>query len=100
MKRFFFAVLFVVTMTLSALVVGFCAGGLLHAAFGRSEGLADLGAMFNGAIVGALLGLVTSLLLLWRASPQTRLRVGISALGIAAFGALGTWIAVSMFGAW
>jgi hypothetical protein len=83
-------------------VLGFCFGGLLGPrlmAHG-GQGLAEVGAMLNGAIVGTALGAIAAVSAIFRLSRPRRQRLATSALLLAALTALFTAVAVQRFGAW
>jgi hypothetical protein len=83
-------------------VVGFCFGGLIgprlwgHA----GQGLEEIGAMLNGAILGALLGVAAAVVAIFRLSRERRQRFATSALALAAVTALFTGVVVQRFGGW
>lgn len=83
-------------------VLGFCFGGLIGPRlvdYG-GHGLAEVGAMLNGAIVGTLLGVLAAAGAIFRLSRARRQRLATSALALAALTALFTAVAVQRFGAW
>jgi hypothetical protein len=84
------------------LVVGFCFGGLIgpRLVSHGGQGLAEIGAMLNGAILGTLLGVVVALAAFFRLPRPRRQRLATSALAFAALTALFTAVAVQRFGAW
>ena len=84
------------------LVLGFCFGGLIGPRLMNhgGQGLAEIGAMLNGAIVGALVGLLAAAAAFWRLSPGRRQRLATSALALAALTALFTAVMVQRFDAW
>ena len=83
-------------------VVGFCLGGLVGARLvvHGGQGLAEVGAMLNGAILGTVLGVAAAALAFFRLSRERRQRLATSALALAALTALFTAVAVQRFGAW
>ena len=83
-------------------VLGFCFGGLIGPRlFHRGgQGLEEIGAMLNGAILGTALGLGAAVLAVWRLSPARRQRLATGALALAAVTALFTAIMVQRFDAW
>jgi hypothetical protein len=84
------------------LVLGFCFGGLIgpRLVHHSGQGLAEIGAMLNGAILGTVLGLLAAgAALLWLSRPR-RQRLATGALALAAVTALFTAIMVQRFGAW
>lgn len=83
-------------------VLGFCFGGLLGPRLvdHGGQGLAEVGAMLNGAIVGTLLGVLVAIGAIFRLSRSRRQRFATSALALAALTALFTAVAVQRFGAW
>lgn len=83
------------------LVLGFCFGGLigprlLH----RGQGLAEIGAMLNGAIVGTFLGVLSAVCARQWLTSVRRQRFATSALALAALTAFFTAVVVQRFGAW
>jgi hypothetical protein len=83
-------------------VLGFCFGGLLGPRLvdHGGQGLAEVGAMLNGAIAGTVLGTLAALVAFFRLSRARRQRFATSALALAALTALFTAVAVQRFGAW
>lgn len=83
-------------------VLGFCFGGLIGPRLmdHGGQGLAEVGAMLNGAILGATLGVLTAAAALFGLSRARRQRLATSALALAALTALFTAIVVQRFGAW
>jgi hypothetical protein len=83
-------------------VLGFCFGGLLGPRLFHhgGQGLAEIGAMLNGAILGTLLGVTAAAAAFFRLSRARRQRFATSALALAALTALFTAVAVQRFGAW
>jgi hypothetical protein len=83
-------------------VLGFCFGGLIGARLVNhgGQGLAEVGAMLNGAILGTLLGVAAAVTAFFRVSRARRQRLATSALALAAVTALFTAVAVQRFGAW
>ncbi len=83
-------------------VLGFCFGGLIGPRlFGHGgQGLEEIGAMFNGAILGAVLGLGAATAAWFRLSRERRQRLATGALALAAVTALFTAIVVQRFNAW
>ncbi len=83
-------------------VVGFCFWGLIGPRlFGHGgQGLEEIGAMLNGAIVGAVLGVIGALAALFRLPRDRRQRFATSALALAALTALFTAVVVQRFGGW
>lgn len=83
-------------------VMGFCFGGLLGPRLlgHRGQGLAEIGAMLNGAILGTTLGVAAAAAAFFRLSRARRQRFATSALALAALTALFTAVAVQRFGAW
>jgi len=83
-------------------VLGFCFGGLIgprlmhHA----GQGLAEIGAMLNGAIVGAVLGSLAAAAAFFRLPRERRQRLATSALALAALTAWFTAVMVQRFDAW
>ncbi len=84
------------------LVLGFCFGGLLGPRLvdHGGQGLAEVGAMLNGAIVGTMLGIAAAAAAIFRLSRERRQRFATSALALAALTALFTALAVQRFGGW
>jgi hypothetical protein len=83
-------------------VLGFCFGGLIGPRLidHGGQGLAEVGAMLNGAVVGAALGVVAAVAAFFRLSRARRQRLATSALALAALTALFTAVMVQRFGAW
>jgi hypothetical protein len=83
-------------------VLGFCFGGLIgpRLVSHGGQGLAEVGAMLNGAIVGAALGTVAAISAFFGLPRPRRQRFATSALALAALTALFTAVAVQRFGAW
>ena len=83
-------------------VLGFCFGGLLGPRLvdHGGQGLAEVGAMLNGAIAGTVLGTLAALGAFFRLSRARRQRFATSALALAALTALFTAVVVQRFGAW
>jgi hypothetical protein len=83
-------------------VLGFCFGGLIaprlmhHA----GQGLAEIGGMLNGAVVGATLGSLAAAAAFFRLPRAPRQRLATSALALAALTALFTAVMVQRFDAW
>lgn len=84
------------------LVLGFCFGGLLGPRLvdHGGQGLAEVGAMLNGAIIGTALGIVAAVSAFFGLPRPRRQRFATSALALAALTALFTAVAVQRFGAW
>lgn len=83
-------------------VVGFCFGGLIGPRLlgHGGQGLEEIGAMLNGAIFGAVLGVAAAALSILRLPRARRQRFATSALALAALTALFTAMAVQRFGGW
>lgn len=83
-------------------VLGFCFGGLIGPRLvdHGGQGLAEVGSMLNGAILGTALGVLAAAVAFWRLSRARRQRVATSALALAALTALFTAFMVQRFGAW
>jgi hypothetical protein len=83
-------------------VLGFCFGGLIGPRLlgHGGQGLAEVGAMLNGAILGSTLGVATAVAALLRLTRARRQRLATSALALAALTALFTAVVVQRFGAW
>jgi hypothetical protein len=83
-------------------VLGFCFGGLIGPRLvdHGGQGLAEVGAMLNGAIVGTVLGIVAAAGAFFGLPRPRRQRFATSALALAALTALFTAVAVQRFGAW
>jgi hypothetical protein len=83
-------------------VLGFCFGGLIGPRlFGHGgQGLEEIGAMLNGAILGAVLGVAASAAAILRLSRARRQRFATSAMALAALTALFTAMVVQRFGGW
>jgi hypothetical protein len=83
-------------------VLGFCFGGLLgpRLVSHGGQGLAEVGAMLNGAIFGTTLGVAAAAVAFFRLSRARRQRFATSALALAALTALFTAMAVQRFGVW
>ena len=83
-------------------VLGFCFGGLIGPRLFRhgGQGLAEIGAMLNGAILGTVLGFGSAVAAFFRLSRPRRQRLATSALALAAVTALFTAIMVQRFDAW
>lgn len=82
------------------LVLGLCFVGLIGPRLMHhgGQGLEEIGAMLNGAIVGTLFGVLTAIgALLWASRPR-RQRLATSALALAALTALFTGLVVQHFG--
>jgi hypothetical protein len=84
------------------LVVGFCFGGLIGPRLFHhgGQGLAEIGAMFNGAIVGTFLGILGAVCARQWLPRARRQRVATSVLALGAVTALFTAVMVQRFGAW
>jgi hypothetical protein len=83
-------------------VLGFCFGGLIGPRLidHGGQGLAEVGAMLNGAVVGTTLGVVAAAVAFFRLSRARRQRLATGALALAAMTALFTAVMVQRFGAW
>jgi hypothetical protein len=83
-------------------VLGFSFGGLIgpRLVSHGGQGLAEVGAMLNGAILGAAVGVGAAVGAFFRLSRARRQRFATSALALAALTALFTAVAVQRFGAW
>jgi hypothetical protein len=83
-------------------VLGFCFGGLIGPRlFGHGgQGLEEIGAMLNGAIIGAGLGVAAAVGAILRLSRARRQRLATSAMALAALTALFTALVVQRFGGW
>jgi hypothetical protein len=83
-------------------VLGFCFGGLIGPRLidHGGQGLAEVGAMLNGAVVGTTLGVVAAAVAFFRFSRARRQRLATGALALAAMTALFTAVMVQRFGAW
>lgn len=83
-------------------VLGFCFGGLIGPRLFEhgGQGLAEVGAMLNGAVFGTALGVAAAVAAFFRLSRARRQRVATSALALAALTALFTAVMVQRFGAW
>jgi hypothetical protein len=83
-------------------VLGFCFGGLIGTRLVThdGQGLAEVGAMLNGAILGTTLGVAAAAAAFFRLSRARRQRFATSALALAALTALFTAMAVQRFGVW
>lgn len=83
-------------------VMGFCFGGLIGPRLFShgGHGLEEIGAMLNGAILGAALGVLAAVAAIFRLPRERRQRFATSALALAALTALFTAVAVQRFGAW
>ena len=84
------------------LVVGFCFGGLIGPRLLNhgGQGLAEIGAMLNGAIIGTFLGVLSAVGAGWWLPAARRQRLATSALALAALTALFTAVMVQRFNAW
>lgn len=83
-------------------VLGFCFGGLIgprlmHQA---GAGLAQMGAMLHGTILGGVLGSSVAVAAFFRLPRARRQRLATSALALAALTALFTAVMVQRFDAW
>jgi hypothetical protein len=83
-------------------VLGFCFGGLIgpRLLHHGGQGLAEIGAMLNGAILGTLLGTLVAVMAFFRVSRDRRQRLATSALALAALTALFTGLVVQRFNGW
>lgn len=83
-------------------VLGFCFGGLIGPRLMNhgGQGLAEIGAMLNGAILGTLLGALAAVVAFFRTSRSRRQRLATSALALAALTALFTGLVVQRFDGW
>jgi hypothetical protein len=83
-------------------VMGFCFGGLIGPRLFShgGQGLEEIGAMLNGAILGAALGVAAAVAAIFRLPRPRRQRFATGALALAALTALFTAVAVQRFGAW
>jgi hypothetical protein len=83
-------------------VLGFCFGGLIgpRLLHHGGQGLAEIGAMLNGAILGTLLGTLAAVAAFFRVSRERRQRLATSALALAALTALFTGLVVQRFNGW
>ena len=83
-------------------VLGFSFGGLIGPRLvgHGGQGLAEVGAMLNGAILGAVLGVAAAVVAFFRLPLARRQRFATSALALSALTALFTAVAVQRFGAW
>ncbi len=84
------------------IVIGFCFGGLIGPRlFGHGgQGLEEIGAMLNGAIFGAVLGVLAAITAIFRLPRERRQRFATSALALAALTAFFTGVVVQRFGGW
>ncbi len=83
-------------------VLGFSFGGLIGPRLidRGGQGLAEVGAMLNGAILGSALGIAVATAAVLRLSRARRQRLATSALALAALTALFTAVVVQRFGLW
>ena len=83
-------------------VLGFCFGGLIGPRLLNhgGQGLEEIGAMLNGAILGTLLGVLAAVVAFFRVSRARRQRLATSALALAALTALFTGLVVQRFNGW
>jgi hypothetical protein len=83
-------------------VLGFCFGGLIGPRLvdHGGQGLAEVGAMLNGAVLGTALGVAAATAAFFRLSRVRRQHLATSALALAAVTALFTAVMVQRFGAW
>jgi hypothetical protein len=83
-------------------VLGFCFGGLIgpRLLHHGGQGLVEIGAMLNGAILGTLLGTLAAVAAFFRVSRERRQRLATSALALAALTALFTGLVVQRFNGW
>jgi hypothetical protein len=82
-------------------VVGFSFGGLIGPRLlGHGQGLAEVGPMLTGVVVGAVLGSVAAVVAIWRLPRSRRQRFATSALALGALTALFTALAVQHFSVW
>jgi hypothetical protein len=83
-------------------VLGFSFGGLIgpRLIHDAGQGLAEIGAMLNGAILGTAFGLLAAVAAFFRLSRPHRQRLATSALALAALTALFTAVMVQRFDAW
>jgi len=83
-------------------VLGFCFGGLIGPRLfdHGGQGLAEVGAMLNGAVLGSAAGVAAAVAAFVRLSRPRRQRLATSALALAALTALFTAVMVQRFGAW
>ena len=83
-------------------VLGFCFGGLIGPRLidHGGQGLAEVGAMLNGAVLGTALGVGAAVAAFFLLSRPRRQRLATSALALAALTALFTAVMVQRFGAW
>jgi peptidoglycan/LPS O-acetylase OafA/YrhL len=83
-------------------VLGFCFGGLIGPRLMNhgGQGLAEIGAMLNGAILGTVLGALAAVAAFFKASRSRRQRLATSALALAALTALFTALVVQRFNGW
>jgi hypothetical protein len=83
-------------------VLGFCFGGLIGPRLMNhgGQGLAEIGAMLNGTILGTLLGVLSAVAAFFRLSRERRQRLATSALALAALTALFTGLVVQRFNGW
>jgi hypothetical protein len=82
-------------------VLGFCFGGLIGPRLMNhgGQGLVEIGAMLNGAILGTLLGALAAVAA-FKTSRSRRQRLATSALALAALTALFTGLVVQRFNGW
>jgi hypothetical protein len=83
-------------------VVGFSFGGLIGPRLlgHGGQGLAEVGSMLTGVVVGAVLGSVAAVVAIWRLPRSRRQRFATSALALGALTALFTALAVQHFSVW
>lgn len=84
------------------LVLGFCFGGLIgpRLLHHGGQGMAEIGAMLNGAIIGTFLGVLAAVAARQWLTSARRQRFATSALALAAMTAFFTAVVVQRFGAW
>lgn len=89
-----------VGFVVGGVVVGFCFGGLIGPRLFShgGQGLEEIGAMLNGAILGAACGVVAAIVAIFRLTRERRQRFATSVLALAARTALFTAVVVQRFG--
>jgi hypothetical protein len=97
------SLLFAAWLSAAGLVIGFCLGGLLGPRlFGTmgGHGLGDLGYLFNGALLGILVGAIVGGrgALVWTPRQQGRVAAWAGLAGAVTAG--GTAVLVKVFHAW
>lgn len=103
LQRTALSILFVAWLGAAGLVIGFCAGGFFGPPLFGSKGghgLGDIGYLFEGAFLGAILGMLAGVYGVRSWPPKRQSRAALWAGGAAAIVVGTTWVIVNFFGGW